>query len=103
MGVDHIYVLLDTTIKRMGQSSSKGPQHVEENKDSASHMAEQASTDSTTSAPNRRRPDKLRDGPCGSVFSDLEKCASAKGVSEHAVSWAFIVGELTSKLRVLNV
>jgi len=87
-------LIRNTTTKLiMGQSASKAPSKVEENKSSVTQAADcsaaAAAADSTPSAaPSRRKPDKLRDGPCASVFADLEKCASEKGITEHAVSCA---------------
>ena len=73
----------------MGQSASKEAVSDADADDASKSRTATAAVAAAESPPQhqQRQPDKLRDGPCAQIFEELEKCAGAKGVTKHAVSW----------------
>jgi hypothetical protein len=72
----------------MGQSASKEAVSDADAADaSKSRTATAAVAAEAPQQQQKRQPDKLRDGPCAQIFEELEKCAGAKGITKHAVSW----------------
>ena len=69
----------------MGQSSSK--QEAVPGADAADASKSRTATAAVAAEAQQRQPDKLRDGPCAQIFKELDKCAGAKGITKHAVSW----------------
>ena len=68
----------------MGQSASKQEAG---GADAADASRSRTATAAVAAEAQKRQPDKLRDGPCAQIFKELDKCARAKGVTKHAVSW----------------
>ena len=68
----------------MGQSASK---QEAAGADAADASKSRTATAAVAVEAQKRQPDKLRDGPCAQIFKELDKCARAKGITKHAVSW----------------
>ena len=71
----------------MGQSASKEAVSDADADDASKSRTATAAAAAEAPQQQRRQPDKLGDGPCAQIFEELEKCAGAKGVTKHAVSW----------------
>ena len=85
----------------MGQSASKEAVSDADAADASKSRTATAAAAAEAPQQQRRQPDKLGDGPCAQIFEQLDKCAGAKGITKHAVSWKSKINETKVSRRYL--